>query len=287
MRTNNSGRVSAQFEAVVLAGERAGESGLGREFGVAAGALVPLAGRASIARVVDAVRASYWVEGGILCGPDRTVVDGSDILRQLLEAGDFRWMQPDTGPAASAVAALAQLNRPTLVTTGDHPLLSAETLDEFCRRACASPYDAVVGLVPFELVRKAYPESHRTVFKFSDDGYCGCNLFAILTPEGRCAPGFWQQVEADRKRPWRIARRLGRRVLLRYLARRLSLDEALQVLSERAGCRIGYVLLGDCTAAIDVDSVADWHLAQHLLETQAHIQQRYTGNHGIDCSVQA
>ena len=105
MRTNNSGRVRAQFEAVVLAGERAGESGLGREFGVAAGALVPLAGRASIAWVVDAVRASYWVEGGILCGPDRTVVDGSDILRQLLEAGDFRWMQPDTGPAASAVTA--------------------------------------------------------------------------------------------------------------------------------------------------------------------------------------
>ena len=266
MPANDSDRVETQFEAVVLAGERPGERGLGRDFGVAASVLVPLAGRASIARVIDAIRASYWVEGGVLCGPDRVVVDGSAILRELLAAGDFRWMRPDTGPSASAVAALAQVNRPTIVTTGDHPLLTAETLDEFCRLACASPYDAVVGLVPYELVRSACPESRRTVLKFADGGYCGCNLFAILTPEGCCAPRFWQGVEADRKRPWRMAHRLGGRTLLRYLARRLSLDEALQALSERAGCRIGCVLLGDYAAAIDVDSVADWRLAQQLLE---------------------
>lgn len=264
-----SDKAGAPFEAVILAGERPGQEGLGEKFGVAARALVPLEGRASVVRVVDAVRASRWVEGGVLCGPERRIVDASPIIRKLLARGDFRWLPPDVGPVASALAALPHVNRPTLVTTADHPLLRPETLDEFCRLAYGSPYDAIVGLVPYDLVQGTYPESRRTVFRFSDGGYCGCNLFGVLTAEGSRALEFWRHLEADRKKPWRIARRLGTRVLLRYIARRLSLDDALQVLSERAGCRIGHVLLGDSTAAMDVDSLADWKRARQVLERRA------------------
>ncbi len=274
MQANHSDNAGVRFEAVILAGERPGEQGLGREFDVAASVLVPVAGRACIARVVDTVRASDWVESGMLCGPDRSVVDGSEVLLQLLADGDFRWMQPGTGPAASAVAALKQVKQPSLLTTGDHPLLSPETLNEFCRQAQASDYDAVVGLVPYELVRSAYPQSQRTVLCLADGDYCGCNLFAILTPEGYRAPQFWRQMEAERKRPWRIARRLGVWMLLRYLTRRLSLKEILGTLSVKAGCRIGHVLVEDSTAAIDVDSLADWRLAQQVLENRSLAQKR-------------
>ena len=43
----------------------------------------------------------------------------------------------------------------------------------------------------------------------------------------------WRQVERDRKKPWRVARLLGPWNLLRFLARRMRLEEAFEALSGR------------------------------------------------------
>ena len=255
----------AAFRSIVLAGERPGGSPLSRELSVPASVLVPVGGRASVVRVVEALRACRWVDGGILCGPERSVVENSEVLERLLSTGDFRWLPPQPGPAASALAALAELDRPVLLTTGDHALLSASILDEFCPRALESPYDAVVGLVSYPRVRSAFPGSRRTVLRFADGAFCGSNLFAILSRRGERAPQFWRRLESDRKWPWKMARKLGWGTLLRYLAGRLALDDAVGVLSERAQCAIGYILLDDARAAVDVDSVSDWRLANHIL----------------------
>ena len=122
--------------------------------------------------------------------------------------------------------------------------------------------------MPYKLVQAAWPESKRTVLKFSDGGYCGSNLFAVLNPEGCKALAFWRQAEADRKHPWRIARRFGFIALLRYLFRRLTLEDALRSLSTTAGCRIGYVELNFARAAVDVDSVEDQRLAERILSSR-------------------
>ncbi len=266
-------RDTRPFRAVVLAGERPGGGRLSHEFNVPAGVLVPVAGRAAVARAIDALRASGWVAGGILCGPGRSVVDRSEILEDLLSAGDYHWLAPEAGPAASALSALSQLARPVLLTTGDHALLSAKTVADFCRTAQARDDDVVVGIVPYRLVEAAYPNARRTVYRFTDGNYCGSNLFAVLSDSGDLAPQFWRRLEKERKRPWRIARGLGWGVMLRYLARRLSLAEALGVISERAGCRIGYVVVNDCDAAVDVDSSADWLIAEERLKSNGDSQR--------------
>ena len=260
------------FRAVVLAGERPGGSQLSRDFDIPASVLVDVAGRAAVARVIDTLRESGWVDGGILCGPEWSVVEGSDTLSHLLSAGDYRWLAPQGGPAASAASALSRLQRPVLLTTGDHALLTPETVADFCSKACERDEDVVVGVVPYRLVQAAYPQSKRTVYRFADDAYCGSNLFAVLSKRGDLAPLFWRQVEAERKRPWRIARQLGLGAVLGYLARRLSLNEALRLVSDRAGCRIGHIVLDDCDAAVDVDSIADWRLAHEKLSRDANNQ---------------
>jgi CTP:molybdopterin cytidylyltransferase MocA len=246
---------------------------LSHEFDVPAGVLVTVAGRAAVARAIDALRASGWVTGGILCGPEWSVVERSEVLQDLLSAGDYRWLAPQPGPAASAVSALSQLARPVLLTTGDHALLSAKTVADFCRTAQTRDDDAVVGVVPYRLVQAAYPKAQRTVYRFTDGDYCGSNLFAVLSDRGDRAPLFWRRLETERKRPWRIARGLGWGVLLRYLARRLSLPEALREVSERAGCRIGHVVVNDCDAAVDIDTIADWHIAEERLKNNGDDQR--------------
>jgi hypothetical protein len=79
------------------------------------------------------------------------------------------------------------------------------------------------------------------------------------------AIGLWSEFEADRKRPWRIVRSGGLGPLLRYLSGRLDIDAAFAFVSERADCRIRWAEIANCNAAVDVDSEADWRLAERIL----------------------
>lgn len=252
--------------ALVLAGERPGGGLLARHFGAPANALVPVAGVPCIVRVVETLRRTRSIEGGLISGPVGAVVDQSPVFADLLRPGDFRWMAPEPGPAESAVAALASLRRwPVLMTTADHALLRPEMVDAFCEKASAVTADAVVGLARIEPVRAAFPDSRRTVLRFADGGRCGTNLFLLRNETGVRIVEFWKSLQADRKRPWRMARRIGAGVLVRYLAGRLSAAEALDRLGELAGCRLAWVEITDPRAAVDVDSVDDHALAEKLL----------------------
>jgi len=259
------------FSCVVLAGERPGRSDFSRELGLAASVLVNVAGKSALARVIEALESSESVEAGVLCGPAEKVFQENPEFQQILKDSSFRWMAPKTGPSASALAGIEQLNSfPTLLTAGDHALLTAGLVDDFCTRARDLDVDVVFGLAPYSIVRAAFPETKRTVLKFSDGQYCGTNLFAILNPEGKAGPAFWSRVEADRKRPWRMVRRMGLGVglsmLLRYLTGRLTLDSVLDSLSRVMGCRVGCVLLDEPRVAVDVDSVADRDLAERVIQ---------------------
>lgn len=256
----------AKLAFVVLAGERPGGSPLALAMGVAAGVLVDVAGQTAIERVFAALRASTCTGEGLLCGPLQSIVADSAHLQALLAPGDIRWMAPATGPAASAVSALEQQGSyPALITTADHALLTGAMIDAFCQRALAQDADFVVGLVPYDCVRTAFPESKRTVLRFSDGGYCGSNLFCVRSERGLKALLFWRQVESLRKRPWKIARHLGLFTLLRYQLGRLRSADAFALLSRKAGCTLAFVELQIARAAVDVDSVADRELAEQLL----------------------
>lgn len=259
------------FRVVVLAGERPGGGALARALSLPAGVLAPLAGRPCLAYVLDAVDRAEHAAGVKVCGPARDVVEASAELTSLLRRDGVAWTPPARGPAASALAAAdAWGGFPVLLTAGDHGLLDGAMLDDFCRRAAArQDADVVVGLVPYPRVHAAFPQSRRTVLAFADGAWCGSNLFALLGPAARRALTFWSSVEAERKRPWKIARRLGPWTLVQYLLRRLTVDRAFDALSERAGCRITWVPVPCARAAVDVDSEDDWRLADRLRTADA------------------
>jgi molybdopterin-guanine dinucleotide biosynthesis protein A len=258
-----------QFAAIVLAGERPGGSEFSRQLGLPASVLVDVDGESALARVIAALEASRCVSGGLLCGPDETVVRAAPQIPQILETSSFEWLAPAAGPSASALAALERMNRfPALLTAGDHALLTPGLVDDFCTRAEGLGVDIAFGLVPHTLVRSAFPGTRRTVLKFRDGAFCGSNLFAVLTPQGKAGPAFWGRLEADRKRPWRMVRHAGIGMLLQYLFGRLTLEKALESLSAAMGCSVGYVLIDDPRAAVDVDSAADRDLAESILRSE-------------------
>ena len=266
MGGTHAGDVPTRFDAIVLAGDRSRHDPVATAAGVAAKCLTPIGGTPMVVRVVRALTQSACVNGILLCGPAKATLDSAPELRALVDGG-VRWVAPQATPSRSAAAAFANLGNalPVLVTTGDHALLSPEMVRHFLAAAAKSGADVAVALAPHELVRASHPGTRRTVLKFSDGHYCGCNLFAFLTPRGREMARLWQQVEDERKKPIRVIGFVGWLAMARYALGVLSLGAALRRISRKTGIAAAVVQMPFAEAAIDVDTVADLELVRAIV----------------------
>lgn len=193
-------------------------------------------------------------------------MQGSDFLAAALAQGAVSWTAPHDSPSTSAYRAMQSFDagKPVLVTTADHPLLRADIVDDFLQRSLASGADVGVGLTDYASIRARFPAAKKTVTRFRDGGYCGCNLFTFMTPASQRVAAAWRRVEEQRKNPLRIISQLGWWSLLRYLLGWMTLNQALAKLSQRLGVRIAPVHLPYPEAAIDVDSIADQQLVEGI-----------------------
>ena len=253
--------------AVVLAGDRIKKDSLISHTKVGCKALIDIDGIPMVRRVLGALQQSKAVFKIVLAGPEAHEVALDKPLSELVASDEISWRAPEASPSASAFHTMQSLDpeTPVLMTTADHPLLTREIIDAFSRQSLADDVDVTVGLAPHALITEAYPGIKKTVFRFSDGDFCGCNLFAFLTPEGRQAASFWRKIEQQRKKPLVLIGLLGWWTVLRYRLGMLSLEEALAKLSKRLGLRVRAVILPYANAAIDVDSIADLALVNGFL----------------------
>ena len=265
------------FNAVILAGDRGPDDPLVQAARVPAKALVTVAGRAMILRVLDVLLACEQVANIVIVGPQREALSECEELNQLIDSGRIYWREPQSGPSASAEDGLefydvlsqkeqADASAPVLITTADHALLTQEILADFLLEACTlGGADVVAAMVEKEAAEAALPGSRRTGLRFSDGTYCGCNLFAVMTKKGRRAIAFWRKVEHLRKQPIKLLGAIGWVQALKFRFGRLSLAEALQFLGGKTSCRARIAHLNHPLAAADVDSAQDWKLAGNYL----------------------
>jgi molybdopterin-guanine dinucleotide biosynthesis protein A len=254
------------ISALVLAGARAGGDALARAEGVASKAVIEIAGRPMLARVLAAL-----ADAGV-----RTPVAvlGLDEAVLVAAAGDTPCRRVDSpigaGPAASLLAALSgPVALPVLVTTCDHALLTPAMVAAFLDGARASGADLCVGFAERATIEAAYPMTRRTYLRLGGAELSGCNLFYLADARALRVLRFWQAAEQDRKRPWRIAWRLGPLTALRIILGRPGVDAVFALLSRRLGARVAPVILPFAEAAIDVDSVGDLALVRGILAARA------------------
>ena len=259
-----------RFTALVLAGSRPGGDALARAARVSHKALAPIAGVPMLARVVSTLRAAKSVGRLVVCGIDRQALATQSRLREFHDAGELELVASGATPSASVVSAMQQLApaTPLLVATADHPLLTPAVVDDFCARSLDSGADVTVGLVSAQLVRNAFPAVRRTALPFRDGSYCGCNLYAFLTPEAQRAPAAWMQVERHRKRPWRMVGALGMGVTMRFLLGQLTLEAVTDLASDRMGASVRPIFLSQPEAGFDVDTAAQLHAAEAFLRAR-------------------
>lgn len=259
--------------ALVLAGSRGPADPVARAAGLPHKALVPVDGVPMLERVVDTLFAADSIDHVIVSSDAALSEHGfGPALTKGIEDGRITLAVPKASPSESVAHVLGGLPEeegfPLLVTTADHPLLTAAMVEHFVRTA-PEESDLVIGLAEAKVIRDRYPDAVRTFYRFKGQGYSGCNLFLMSTPKARLAVDFWRNMERHRKRPWRLVGAAGVFTLLRFALGQLSLESALRHLSTRVGARVGRVDMPFAEAAIDVDKPGDLDLAESILRARS------------------
>ncbi|MDB2438906.1 nucleotidyltransferase family protein [Hellea sp.] len=240
---------------LILAGQREGVvDPLCAAAGVERKAIIPINGKPMINYVLDALNAAKLKTPFHVSGFDAQY--------------DARLTQSPSapGPAGSAYAALTGgISYPCLVTTCDHPLLTAKMIEIFISKAQESGADFCVGLAPKSVIAPAYPDTQRTYWKFCDTPVSGCNLFYMANEKGLAVIEFWKEAQHLRKQPLKLARTIAWGLVFKYLFGRLSLDEAFAYVSRRLNIVAKPVLIPIAEAAIDVDKPSDKALVERIL----------------------
>lgn len=256
-----------QFVALVLAADRGSQDAVARFAGTACKAYAPICGQPMIIRVLDTLNDCHNIKSILLCGPPQSLVPACEELDQRINTGQVGWVENLDSPARSAAHAMNQIDalQQVMLTTADHALLTPEIVEYFLQVSRSLECDATVGIVRYETLQSRYGNARRTVIRLRDGNFCGCNLFAFKA-SGRALVEFWQQAEALRKQPWKMVNRvLGWQAVWLYLLGRLTLDQALQRISEKTGVRVCPVILPFPDAGIDVDKVEDLQLVRSVL----------------------
>ncbi|MFL6830078.1 MAG: NTP transferase domain-containing protein [Sphingomicrobium sp.] len=248
----------------MLAGSRPGGDPLAAQFGAAIKALILVAGEPMVRRPVRALLASENIGQVLVMTQDPDALAGvpaADPRLAICRSGDT---------IAATLLALCDdpdVSWPILVTTADHALLDAATVDEFCAAAVGS--DIAIGVVERNALMRRLPGTRRTWLKFRGGAFTGANLFALRSPQVRDAIALWQSVEQDRKKAWRIISLLGPAMLMLAGLRLVSLDEVMMRLGDRLGLRLKAIALTNPLAGVDVDKPEDHALAEAILGGRA------------------
>ncbi|GAB6854814.1 nucleotidyltransferase family protein [Asaia astilbis] len=244
--------------ALVLAGSRDGaQDPLAVLGGVAHKALLPVAGRPMIDRVLETLAQTSGI------GPVYISIETPEALDTLDRS--FSCLPTAKGPSGSVALALEAVGTPLLITTADHPLLQSDWIIDFVRDAEAAGCDLAVGIASRSVIERDVPGTKRTYIPLADLAFSGCNLFLLRSPRAKAIVTLWQNLERDRKHPLRMARTLGFGILLRALFKRLSSEALTARIHKLTGATVKLVEIENGRAAVDVDKPADLTLVETLL----------------------
>lgn len=248
------------WTALVLAAGRPDDP-LAAAEGVPNKTLIDVHGRSCLQRVLDALAAAPSV------GRVVVAIENADLLEDLEP-------RPEAARAAERLAdtvasGLRQLGPPLLIVTGDHALLTADMVEAFLAGAVEARAGVAAGLAARTTIEAAYPDVRRTYLKFADDGYSGCNLFALASAEAERALAFWEEIDRNRKKPWALIKAVDPWAFALYAAGKLTLDKAMEQLGKKLGLPVAAVRLAAAEAAIDVDKPDDLALVRRIIGGRA------------------
>ncbi len=234
--------------AVVLAAGH-GSDPVARAAGVAHKALVQVGGERVVTRVVAALRQARLVDDlVVVTAPGSPVVEVLPTAAASTVAEGYTLL--DTTQAGFAYhSARDQL----LVVTCDLPLLTGEAVDHFVAAALNTGAELCYSMVEAAQLANIHPGVGRLVVHLKDGDYCGGNVVLIgrsfFEREGERI----NRAYAGRKSAVHLAAMLGVGFIVRFLLRRLTVDDITQRARELLHCEVAAICSPYPEVAFDLD----------------------------------
>lgn len=248
--------------ALVLAG------GLKPELGEKQGrlvedALIRIGNRYMVEYVVEALQSSAYIKEIIIAGPPQELKEiyGQSPAVKIIKNGVTTLQS-----FLQAFRLLSSEPQQILVVTGDLPLLTAEAVNHFWQTCQGLEGDFFYPLISREVNEHKYPGVKRTYVYLKEGVFTGGNLL-LVKPQivEKCAQEAEELIRL-RKKPLALAAHLGWRLLLVYLLRQLSLQEAEKEVSKLLSGVKGVAVISPYPEiGIDVDKLSDLALAEKEL----------------------
>jgi GTP:adenosylcobinamide-phosphate guanylyltransferase len=264
---NNTAPPSPLVTALLVAGKRPGIDPLAAHFGEDYKVLIPIANEPMLSRVARTLVEHSQIAAVLILAQERQPLVDTPQTAWLDTHPKIRFVTGGNSVSQAVAQALLHHDNPypALLTTADHPLLSAEIISYFIKHMLENTADLSIGVVERRVLLAQFPNNKRTWLKFRGGAYTGANLFGFTSARVVAALQLWQRIEQDRKKGRAIIAAFGPWILLGILLRLLSFCKALQFAGSKLGLSAKPVILPFAKAGIDVDKISDHALAQSIL----------------------
>lgn len=232
-------------------------------------ALLPLQDRPAISWLMESLRDVKDV--------DRIIVVGQKKTLELLPGWSLNTIGVSAQDTLSAnvLAGIDAAQSPqVLIMTCDIPLATTQTWTDFLAKVSAGNWEAAYPIVRSETMERAFPGGKRTYATVTDGRFTGGNAFVL--PRS-CRPALAKVLETAynaRKNPLKLARLLGIRFIIKAVAKKLSIVDVEERISNILNCRAGAVEMQDAAIAFDIDKAIDYNLVESTFAKRDRIDDR-------------
>jgi 2-phospho-L-lactate guanylyltransferase (CobY/MobA/RfbA family) len=172
-----------------------------------------------------------------------------------------------------------------LIVSADIPFVTPEAIDDYVRRCLALDVDCAYAAVPLDACLERFPAMRRTTLRTPAGSFTGGNVVLQRLSTLKKQLDLLRKARRSRKSPLFLARLIGVGNLLRFGARRLTLEHIEEAASRRMGVRCRLVRTPYAELGADVDRAEELRVALEMLHPPeaAHPEVSDTRQGGTTC----
>jgi NDP-sugar pyrophosphorylase family protein len=227
-------------------------------------AVIPIAGKPMITYVVDAVAGSRYVKHFVIVALDPAVeVRFSVPVDHVPDAGSL--MANAEAGLQYALDHYPDLDG-VLMCSSDVPTITSSIIDTFIEECFRTDHDLYYTVVERSVMETRFPESRRSYIHLTEGDFAGGDVFLIRPSLNVSHQELLQELASARKSVLRQARMIGLRIFLKLVLRRLSLDEAVQRVSQVLNMNARVIPFPHPEVGMDVDKPFQLEIVRAELE---------------------
>jgi CTP:molybdopterin cytidylyltransferase MocA len=234
--------------------------------GVDKKALIPLVGKPMVNWVLEALTGSGFIDNIVLVGLSSEEV-------KFPNTSSIHFVESVGGMIDNilvAVDRVKQINptvRKVLLCSSDIPLITPETLRGFIEECGTQEADVYYAAVEKKTMETRFPNSKRMFVPFKGGRYSGGDLIlANSDAPDRVDLDFFRALTGLRKNYWEQVRLLGFGFILRFLLRRMTVEEAAKRASQIIKIDARVVETRFAEVGMDLDKPHQYEIIKSILE---------------------